>query len=294
LAEGHGAYLETVWREQLLGRAVKSWSHREPMYFYLVLLPFLLMPWSGLVGAGMWRLRRRRGLAWRATLSFTLPPLIVLSLVSGKLFIYLQPLLPGLALAGGVAAATLSRRALMPWWVAFPPALFFGALAIALAWAAGHTLQPVRDGVEPVAAGLALVAFAGLALAGCSGRRWLTGWLVLAVLVNALMFGLLTRALDPLFSPRALGEYLAAQAAPTAPVGVINVTRGILNVYAGRRFDEVSLTDAPTWLQAHPDAFVVIKAEDAARLGIDPAACAERRSFTLEFKPYHVLHACSR
>ncbi len=107
LATGHGDYLETVWREQLLGRAVKSWSHREPVYFYLVLLPFLLMPWSGLVGTGMWRMLRRRTQAWRAVLSFTLPPLIVLSLVSGKLFIYLQPLVPGFALAGGIAAATL-------------------------------------------------------------------------------------------------------------------------------------------------------------------------------------------
>ena len=294
LATGHGAYLETVWREQLLGRAVKSWSHREPVYFYLVLLPFLLMPWTGLIGTGMWRMLRRRNLAWRATLSFTFLPLIALSLVSGKLFIYLQPLVPGLALAGGLAAATLRRRALMPWWVAFPPALFFGASAIALAWAAGHKLQAVQEWVEPAAVGFGVVAFAGLTLSGCKGRSWLQGWLVLAVLVNAQLFGLLTRALDPIYSPRALGEYLARQATPTTPVGVINVTRGILNIYAGRRFDEVSLTDAATWLNAHPDAVIVVKDEDAPRVGIDPAACTARRAFTLEFKTYHVLHACSR
>jgi 4-amino-4-deoxy-L-arabinose transferase-like glycosyltransferase len=293
LATGNGSYLETVWHEQLLGRAVKSWSHREPAYFYLALLPFLLMPWSGLVGAGMWRLRRRRNMAWRATASFTLLPLIVLSLVSGKLFIYLQPLVPGLALAGGVAAATLARRALMPWWVAFPPPLFFGALAVALAWAAGGALQSVRDGAESAAAGFALVAVAGLALAGCKGRSWLKGWLVLAMLVNALLFGVLAHALDPIFSPRALGEYLAARTAPATPVAVVNVTRGILNVYAGRRFDEVSLDGASAWRRAHPDAYIVVKDEDARKAGIVPASCAERRSFVLEFKTYHVLHACT-
>ena len=294
LVAGQGDYLETVWREQLLGRAVKSWSHREPVYFYLALLPFLLMPWSGLVGAGMWRLHRRRGMPWRAVVSFTLPPLLVLSLVSGKLFIYLQPLLPGLALAGGVAAATLNRRALMPWWVAFPPPLFFGALAIALAWAAGGKLEMVRDGVELAAAGFALLAFAGLALAGCNGRSWLKGWLVLAVLVNVLLFGVLARAFDPFYSPRALGEYLAAHAAPTTPVGVVNVTRGILNVYAGRRFDEISEGEVSAWRRAHPDGFIVVKDDDVRNVGIDPASCAERRTFVLELKTYHVLHACAR
>lgn len=294
LATGHGDYLETVWHEQLLGRAVNSWSHREPAYFYLVLLPFLLMPWSGLVGAGMWRLRRRRNLAWRTVVSFTLPPLIVLSLVSGKLFIYLQPLVPGLALAGGIAAATLARRALMPWWVAFPPPLFFGTLAVAFAWAAGGALQSVRDGAESAAAGFALVAFAGLALAGFKGRNWLKGWFVLAVLVNLLLFGVLARALDPFFSPRALGEYIAARAAPDTPVGAVNVTRGILNVYAGRRFDELSPADAITLMRSHPDAFIIIKDEDAQNSGIVPENCAERRTFVIEFKTYHVLHACSR
>lgn len=294
LVAGHGDYLKTIWHEQLLGRAVNSWSQRQPAYFYLVLLPFLLMPWTGLVGAGMWRLHRRRTMAWRAAASFTLLPLIALSLVSGKLFIYLQPLLPGLALAGGVAAATLSRRALMPWWVAFPPPLFFGALAIALAWAAGGALQLARDGVELAAAGFALVAFVGLALAGCNGRRWLKGWLVLSVLVNVLLFGVLARALDPFFSPRALGEYLVVRATPATPVGVVNVTRGILNVYAGRRFDEVSLGGASAWLRAHPDAFIIVKDQDAPKAGIVPANCAEQRTFVLELKVYHVLHGCPR
>lgn len=294
LATGHGAYLETVWREQLLGRAVKSWSHREPMYFYLLLLPFLLMPWGGLVGAGLWRLRRRRSMAWRAVASFTLMPLIALSLVSGKLFIYLLPLLPGLAVAGGVAAATLARRSLVPWWVAFPPALFFGASAIGLAWAAGDVLQPVRHTAVQAAGGFALLALGGLALAGCNTRRWLKGWLALSVLTNALLFGLLMKALDPLFSPRALGEFVVAQASSATPVGVVNVTRGILNVYAGRRFDEVSLTGVSEYLRAHPEAFLVVKDGDASRAGIVPATCAERRVFTLEFKTYHVLRACSR
>jgi len=293
LAAGHGDYLQTVWHEQLVGRAVKSWSHREPAYFYLALLPFLLMPWSSLVGAGMWRSLRRRNLAWRTMVSFTLLPLIVLSLVSGKLFIYLQPLVPGLALAGGMAAATLARRSLMPWWVAFPPPLFFGAVAIALAWAAGGALQPVRSGAETAAAGFALVAFAGLALAGCKGRNWLTGWIVLAMLVNALLFGVLTRALDPFFSPRALGAYIAAHAAPATPVGVINVTRGILNVYAGRRFDELSLSEALPWMHSHPGAFVIVKDDDVQRSGIVPARCAERRTFVIELKTYHVLRACA-
>lgn len=291
LLMGHGDYLKTIWHEQLVGRTVKSWSHREPIYFYLVLLPFLLMPWSGLVGAGMWRSFRRRNMAWRAIVSFTLLPLIALSLVSGKLFIYLQPLVPGLALAGGIAAATLARRALMPWWVAFPPPLFFGAVAIALAWAAGGKLLMARDSMEIAAAGFALLAFVGLALAGCSGRTWLRGWLVLAVMVNVLLFGVLARALDPFYSPRELGEYLAAH---TAPVGVVNVTRGILNVYAGRRFDEISGYEVSAWQRTHPDGFIVVKDDDVRNAGIDPASCAERRTFVLELKTYHVLRACAR
>jgi hypothetical protein len=46
------------------------------------------------------------------------------------------------------------------------------------------------------------------------------------------------------------------------------------------------------WRRAHPDALIIVKDNDASRAGIDPAACAERRSFVLHFKTYHVLHGC--
>ena len=87
--------------KQTVGRVADSYSHRRPFYWYLPLLPLLLLPWS------VW-LRWRRVPA-RVVVAMTsplgrfgaaasLPAFIAFSLISGKQVHYLLPLLPGVAM----------------------------------------------------------------------------------------------------------------------------------------------------------------------------------------------------
>jgi len=106
-----------VW-EQTAGRVTGSYSssHARPFYFYLGVLPIMLLPW--ILFPRFWRgiaaIRREsveRG-SVRFLIAWTLPALVCFSLISGKQPHYLLPLLPGLVILAALATASLSERAL--------------------------------------------------------------------------------------------------------------------------------------------------------------------------------------
>ena len=100
------AYREAIWWGQTAGRLSESFAHARSFWWYLPLLPALLFPWL------VWP-RALRGLAalWRTAdpglrlcIAWALPPLVILSIISGKQPHYLIPVIPAFALA---VAATL-------------------------------------------------------------------------------------------------------------------------------------------------------------------------------------------
>ncbi len=293
---GHGAYLENIWHKQLVGRAINSWSQQQPIYFYLLLLPLLVMPWTPLIIQGGWRLWRDKPPYWRAVASFTLVPFIGLSLVSGKLFIYLQPLLPGLCLAGALAATHLNRTSERPgFWISLPPVFYLLLLFVALGYGAGAYLH-----LDRLTLGFGAGAMLGLMAASTraiwlKGSRWLWNWLGLSIALSWLVFGFLMLAVNPLFSARPLGETVADYAPPGTPAAITNTTRGILNYYAGRVLEELPLEQVPAWLREHPGGTLVIKTDDVPEVFGERsprAACEQAAVFEVELKEYHVLADC--
>ncbi|MEJ2509240.1 MAG: glycosyltransferase family 39 protein [Gammaproteobacteria bacterium] len=218
VVRGEGHYLWEIWHDQLVGRAVNSWSHREPIYFYVVLAPLLLMPWTGLVVRGGYRLWRERPDLWKAVAWFALLPLAAVSLISGKLFIYIEPLFPALCIAAGVAAARLWREPRPSFWISLPPVVFLGAAVAAVLWANRTLLDGAQAG-QLLAGALALLSALGLALAFVNGRRWLLGWSAISVGISVCVFGVLIYLLNPLYSGRAIGEAIARLAPADRPVG---------------------------------------------------------------------------
>ncbi|HDS15996.1 MAG TPA: phospholipid carrier-dependent glycosyltransferase [Proteobacteria bacterium] len=103
---GGPAYADAILWGQTAGRIVKSFAHQRPWWWYLPLLPLVLLPWTVLLVRGPekgWRgLLAEPGL--RFCLAWLLPAFILFSLVSGKQLHYLVPLLPALALLGARAA----------------------------------------------------------------------------------------------------------------------------------------------------------------------------------------------
>jgi 4-amino-4-deoxy-L-arabinose transferase-like glycosyltransferase len=97
---------EAYWKEmlgmQIFGRVYKSWSHREPFYYYMVHFTWAFLPWFVLLPAAVIRYVGER--TERATLQskflvtwfFTI--FIFFTLISGKRDVYILPLYPACAL----------------------------------------------------------------------------------------------------------------------------------------------------------------------------------------------------
>lgn len=291
--QGQEQYLSTIWHEQLVGRAVKSWSHREPFYFYLVLAPILLLPWTALVVRGFYAVIKNDDMQWRFLVTFSLVPLVGISLVSGKLFIYLEPLVPVLAIAAGIAAARSEDSVKTTRWLSWPPIVFL------LAWSGGVfwlTRNYLADDWMGFAIGVALVLLTipGIMLCRANARNWMFGWLGLSTIMSWLLFGALAYLLNPLFSARSLGESIASQPA-RVEVGVVSTTRGILNYYAGRTMQELMPNEAMSWWRARTDAILIVQKEEIRSIfgtqGLPPT-CRLHETYFIELKEYHVLAGC--
>jgi 4-amino-4-deoxy-L-arabinose transferase-like glycosyltransferase len=98
-------YVEELLGRQVLQRAVAGVSHGEPLYFYLWVLPIILLPWVVFLVPSLrsawkrWRDDRDPRALW--LLCWVLVPLVVLSLVREKLPVYLLPAMPPIAILTG-------------------------------------------------------------------------------------------------------------------------------------------------------------------------------------------------
>lgn len=106
---GGQTYGAAILYGQTAGRLIQSFAHHRPVYWYALLIPLLLFPWS--CWPPVWRRYNQLGMLdypGRFCLSILVPSLVSLSLVSGKQIHYLMPLLPVFALLFATAAtATL-------------------------------------------------------------------------------------------------------------------------------------------------------------------------------------------
>jgi 4-amino-4-deoxy-L-arabinose transferase-like glycosyltransferase len=292
---GNAEYLDTIWNRQLVGRAINSWSHKEPFYYYLALLPFLLLPWTALVASGARQLHRDRPSYWKPIAVFTIVPFVTLSMVSEKLPIYLLPMMPGVALVAAHAATRLAAqpRAALAYLLA--PALFFVLLATGLAWGVWNHAPALRTPGLVLAAVFAAGAVAVVAFGRGDGRRALAVTLGSALATSWLVFGLMSWLANPLFSARELAGALARHAPGDTPVATVRVNRGILNYYAARLYDELDPEETRAWMTAHPNGMVIVKTAEARRVfgaGGVPASCRVHEVYRITFKDYHVIAGC--
>jgi 4-amino-4-deoxy-L-arabinose transferase-like glycosyltransferase len=98
---GGEAYADAILWGQTAGRMVSSFAHERAWWWYLPLLPLMVLPW--VAWPALWRgLRARRPAAGnggvRFCLCWFLPALAVFSMISGKQLHYLLPEIPALAL----------------------------------------------------------------------------------------------------------------------------------------------------------------------------------------------------
>ena len=110
---GGGDYTRTILFKQNFGRAVSSFAHKKPWYYFIEQLPVLFLPWSILLIAGVYHVYqsfREKNRDVRVYVSWFLSGFIFFSLVSGKRGRYLLPLFPALSLLAAHVSARLEQR----------------------------------------------------------------------------------------------------------------------------------------------------------------------------------------
>lgn len=261
-------FIDMTWH-QTAGYTVHSFSHRRPWWWYLPLLPVLLFPWSlwpdGWRASG--RMARRLDLAEvRLCLAWSIPVLILFSLISGKQPHYLLPIFPPLAL---LLARGLSVYE--PKTARFPlPGLVF--LGLAGLWFAvpfsshlAHTLAwPVHVPLIFAGALASALAVIGVTLLAWSGRlataqrvRVLAAatWVMLLIMAGGLF-----RASWPAYDVRPASAFIRNLAAVGAPVAISDSSyQGEFNFFARIKapITEVRGPALLDWARAHPDGYVI-------------------------------------
>lgn len=128
---GGEAYRNAIFLGQTSGRVVNSFAHKLPWWWYLQILPLLLLPWPLL--KPFWKGLPKLNLqdfGIRFCLAWVFPVFTAFSLVSGKRLHYLLPLIPALAL---LIAQSLDRVTDFNWRRAHIPfTILQGILGLAL------------------------------------------------------------------------------------------------------------------------------------------------------------------
>ncbi|HEY6842700.1 MAG TPA: hypothetical protein VI391_00915 [Thermoanaerobaculia bacterium] len=88
---GGSGYTHEVIYKQTLGRAVATWVHQAPPWFYVLHLPAALFPWFFVAGAAL------RG-GNRFYINWIIAVLVPYSLMSSKLDVYMMAMIPAVAL----------------------------------------------------------------------------------------------------------------------------------------------------------------------------------------------------
>jgi len=137
---GGNEYTQNILFKQTVGRAVDSYSHKQPFYYYLENFPADFNPWTIFIPSAViffWR-KKKQGV----TLDLAFPlvwfagTFIFFSLVSGKRNLYLMPLYPAAAILmakfwyGFIEYRRLAGNEQKTRLVTIPCYLLFGALAI--------------------------------------------------------------------------------------------------------------------------------------------------------------------
>ncbi|EIM00999.1 glycosyltransferase, partial [Rhodanobacter denitrificans] len=135
-------------------------AHARPWWWYLPILPAMLLPWVAAIGRGEAAAAGGGGgMLDRFVAAAFVPGFVLFSLISGKQPHYLLPLLPALTLAGGVRLGA-GRWRVVGWRVGLLLALIGIAVAVGLGkLAVDHAgrIGAIACGVLIVVVGLSFV-----------------------------------------------------------------------------------------------------------------------------------------
>ena len=272
---GGEAYRDAIFWGQSAGRITNSFAHQRAWWWYLAILPALLLPWTvwPKVWRGAWRACRDRGIlaarAHRFLISWIVPAVVVFSAISGKQPHYLLPELAAFALliAAFVKRAPDAADATGRFDLALPGGVIAAIGLIGLIAPLTPFAARIPDAVAPVWFALPLAAGAGVIVLSlrapnlCSGAR--AG--LLAGLGATLIIGLHLAAraeLDRAFDTAPMARHLAGLTAQGVPIAHYGKYHGQFH-FAGRYPSDFEITvegpeDAAAWARKNPDGWLIV------------------------------------
>ncbi|HEX7124152.1 MAG TPA: glycosyltransferase family 39 protein [Thermodesulfobacteriota bacterium] len=276
-AAGGEDYARAILWGQTAGRMVASFAHRQPGWFYVVLLPVLLFPWS--LWPPVWRAARAEARqapddGQRMVLVWIAAVVVLMSLVSGKQPHYLVPLLP----AFGLLVARLLDTAPAPLRAVdlLLPALLPVAVGMGLVLVPGSAVQAAQRmgappppewaaALDPAAGAALVVGTIALAVGTAHARATaVAGVAAMTVLVLCVAHVEWSRVAADRYDLRPVATALAAREHDgLAVVGGYNGEFGFL----GRLTTPVAVIgpdEVEPWLAAHPRGRVVVRYHDAS------------------------------
>lgn len=99
VAVGGREFFREVFFKQTVGRAVGSWVHQSPPWFYIVRAPMTLLPWFFLLVVAIIAIYKRNDERAKFYVSWIAAVIVPYSLLSSKLDVYMMAMIPPAALA---------------------------------------------------------------------------------------------------------------------------------------------------------------------------------------------------
>ena len=249
--EGGGEYLRNLLLHQTVDRAVNSFDHGAPFYYYLLHFWYIMFPWC-ILAAGTIAIAfiRRREMDDRARFMACSAGtvLVMLSLVSSKLDIYFLPAVGLTIYAAFMLLPGIKARRFIRWVLIVPLGIVAIAVPVAFFVMRGNDADTLVGSLSPW---MLLPLFIGSAAAIVAALRddfRMTVCSFAAGLYVALfIFGLQVRQVNPYIGYRVLCEEAKAVAEEkgidcyvlaTFPNGVPLMPRGEnADVYLGRQLE---------------------------------------------------------
>lgn len=276
VSAGGWSYVNDVVFHQTAERMTQSFAHARPLWWYFMVLPFMILPWTLSLRAPWraWRDSVAAGKTSRFALSWFVPAFVLFCFASGKQPHYLLPLLPGLAL---YFALVLRDEAARVRGRLFGVLLVLvGAVLFAAPWLAQHaasvpgigrlvhngsfspTEQIVFGGIWPVWGAL-IAAIGVFLLVHARAHAQLRSVALAGVAAAALGVLTIAQAVGPTLDVSATANRIRAAQEAGKPIVHLGWHHGLFE-FPGRLtqpFESINLGELYVWCSAHPDGEVV-------------------------------------
>lgn len=265
---GGSEYANKIFLRQSAGRLVDSFAHSKPIWWYLPMLPIILLPW--LVWPNTWRACSKSNKSDRSLRFIHLslwPTFIIFCLISQKALRYLLPLLP---IASVFLAYGLSRLEKSWTWQRWPVAIFLAlvGICVALIPVTAHMWQnppPWLKELSPIW-GYLLILLGIIWLTSFSEyvERQTNALVIVSVILNLIFLIGVARVAAPIaYDVRPLAKELHQMQTDDLPIVYVGKYYGQYQFYGRltKPLTHISSNHRERWAKAHPNGWLLDRSQ---------------------------------